>query len=105
MEFPTRFHCATLPSSIGKTASAGDHVVLLHQVEHLVPDRGQVQLMGNRMRLGDVELSTVVDPINAPVRFQWVYISYGARLPSNSGSTSHMQLDYPQTVSLHLTCS
>ena len=70
MEFPTRFHCATLPSSIGKTASAGDHVVLLHQVEHLVPDRGQVQLMGNRMRLGDIELSTVVDPINAPVRFQ-----------------------------------
>ena len=64
----------------------------LHQMEHLVPDRGQVQLMGN------VELSTVVDPINAPVRFQWVYISYGARLPSNSGSTSHMQLGYPQTV-------
>ena len=61
----------------------------LHQMEHLVPDRGQVQLMGN------VELSTVVDPINAPVHFQWVYISratrllqwvyisYAARLPSN----------------------
>ena len=70
MEFPTRFHCATLLSSIGKTASAGDHVVLLRQVEHLVPDRGQVQLMRNRMRLGDIELSTVVDPINAPVRLE-----------------------------------
>ena len=70
MGFPTRFHCVTLLSSIGKTASAGDHVVLLRQVEHLVPDRGQVQLMRNRMRLGDIELSMVVDPINAPVCFE-----------------------------------
>ena len=46
----------------------------LHQMEHLVPDRGQVQLMGN------VELSTVVDPINALIRFQWVYISHAAGL-------------------------
>ena len=43
----------------------------LHQMEHLVPDRGQVQLMGN------VELSTVVDPISVPV---------------------HLQSGYPQTV-------
>ena len=70
MGLPTRFHCVTLLSSIGKTASAGDNVVLLRQVEHLVPDRGQVQLMRNRMRLGDIELSMVVDPINAPVCFE-----------------------------------
>ena len=70
MGLPTRFHCVTLLSSIGKTASAGDHVVLLRQVEHLVPDRGQVQLMRKRMRLGDIELSIVVDPINAPVRLE-----------------------------------
>ena len=66
----------------------------LHQMEHLIPDRGQVQLMGN------VELSTVVDPISVPVHLQsgypqTVYIpcnqttlkqstSHAARLPSNS---------------------
>ena len=45
-------------------------VVLLRQVEHLVPRAlvsMQVQLMRDRMRLGDTKLSTVVDPINAPV--------------------------------------
>ena len=42
-------------------------MVLLRQVEHLVPDRGQVQLMRDRMRLGDIKLSLVVDPINALV--------------------------------------
>ena len=73
VRIPGSHHVAltiTLLSPIGKTASAGDHVVLLRQVEHLVPDRGQVQLMRNRMRLGDIELSMVVDPINAPVCFE-----------------------------------
>ena len=71
----------------------------LHQMEHFVLDGGQVQLMGNRMRLGNVELSTVVDPISVPVHLQSVFpqtvyipcnqttlkqsTSHAARLPSN----------------------
>ena len=59
----------------------------LHQMEHLVPDRGQVQLMGN------VELSTVVDQINVPVHLQSDYPQTGLH---------PMQPDEPQTGKVEL---